>query len=53
MSKAQVDTVKWIDALQSYLKLARITHEDILDREIFRIKVQKLQPEQEEGLCIN
>ena len=40
-SEVQVDTVKWIGAVKNDLKLARNTQEDILDREIFRIKFQK------------
>ena len=47
-SKAQVDTVKWIGEVKIDLKLAGITQEDILNMDIFRIKVHKWQVDQED-----
>jgi len=37
-SKAQVDTIKWIEEVKNDLRLAGITQEDFLDRDIFRKK---------------
>ena len=47
-SKAQVDTVKWTGEVKNVLKLAGITQEDILNRDIFRSKVHKWQVDQED-----
>ena len=47
-SKVQVDAMKWIGEIKNHLKLAGISQEDILNRDIFRIKVHKWQVDQED-----
>ena len=40
--------MKWIGEVKNDLKLAGITQEDILNRDMFRIKVHKWQVDQED-----
>lgn len=47
-SKAQVDTIKWIEEVKNDLILAGITQEDFLDRDIFRKKICEWQVDQED-----
>ena len=47
-SKVQVDTMKWIGEVKNYLKLVGVTKEDILNRDIFGIKVHKSLVDQED-----